>query len=101
VIAPGEFSATGKRRWYLVAVRRLRCDPPAGSYADPGQACRALDAYLRGQQHAELCRCPYAGPPGRIVGVYRGRRLRTSLDACSICNAGAAAQEARAVLVVR
>ena len=93
--------SSSERRWYLRATMRLRCSPASGTYANPEDACRALDAFLRGQRHAQLCTCPYAGPTGEIVGVSRGRRVHTSLDSCSICNAGPAATAALDVLTSR
>lgn len=77
--------------WVLRVTRRLTCNPAAGGYADPANACAALVHYARLVHHrpANVCMCPMMfGIPGRAYGVLAGRPVRLDLTPCAACGLG-------------
>ena len=77
--------------WVLQVTRRLSCDPAAGGYARPADACAALLQYARlvHDRPANVCMCPAMfGIPGRASGVLAGRPVRLDLTPCAACGLG-------------
>jgi hypothetical protein len=89
--------------WGRLVVRRLRCAPAGGDYADPRRACRALRQYARLLRRAHgVCSCPLMlAPAGRASGVLDGRPLHLLVDYCSACGAGPPAAADVGVLLGR
>jgi hypothetical protein len=78
--------------WVLRVTRRLTCDPAAGGYARPADACAALVqlARLEHRRPANVCACPLQfGIQGRARGVVTGRPVRLDLTPCAACGLGA------------
>jgi hypothetical protein len=93
------------RFWFADVHRRLTCGAaPAGTYADPAAACRALrmlDRISR-QPRTTACACPMilSGiPPSVVRGTVDGARVRITVDSCALCGLGAPAQRAADVLM--
>lgn len=77
--------------WVLLVTRRLTCNPAAGGYAHPADACAALVQYARLEHNrgANVCACPMMfGIPGRATGVVAGRPVRLDLTPCAACGLG-------------
>lgn len=76
-----------------VARYTLRCGPPAGTYPDPRAACAAVSDYIGLVRHStgSACACPVEVYQGRLVGIYKGRRVSVYLTPCEACGLGGSA----------
>jgi hypothetical protein len=93
------------RFWFADVHRHVTCGAtPAGTYANPAAACRALrrlDRISR-QPRTTACACPLmlsGTPPSVIRGTVDGARVRIKVDTCSLCGLGARAQQPADVLM--
>jgi hypothetical protein len=77
--------------WVLRVTRRLTCNPAAGGYAHPADACAALRQFARLEHNrgANVCACPAMfGIPGRAYGLLAGHPVRLDLTPCAACGLG-------------
>jgi hypothetical protein len=83
-----------------VARFTLRCDPAGGTYPHPRRACIVMAGYVALARHPQPngCACPGSAYPDRVVGHFRGRRVRLSLSACAACGDGYASADAAALM---
>ena len=66
--------------WKSNSSIRARCDPAAGGYAHPADACAALVQYAHLVHHRppNVCMCPMMfGIPGRAYGVLAGHPVQS------------------------
>jgi len=91
--------------WFADVHRRLTCGAtPAGTYADPTAACRALRTLDRisHQPRTVACGCTLilsGTPPSVVRGTVDGTRLRVTIDGCSLCGLGSRGSQAAGMLM--
>ncbi|HEU0194398.1 MAG TPA: hypothetical protein VFQ71_09380 [Gaiellales bacterium] len=94
-----------RRFWFADVHRHLACGAaPAGTYANPAGACRALRRLYRISREPQTAACGCVlilsgTPPSVVRGTVDGARARISVDSCSLCGLGTQASHAAATLM--